>query len=747
MNINSFSCVFSMRLPYFTPLFYALLALPTFVLAMDLESSPTADETVQSLPTIIVHGLVEEKLTEHSKKYIKPNSSMATKMDISLKDTPQTVSVVTQQQIQDQGLTSLAEVLNQVVGINVSNNDSERVSFSARGFNVDNIQIDGITTAYSGTGASVLAIPAYDSAIYDHIEVLKGVTGLTTGLGEPSASINMIHKRPSSEFQASGSVGYGRWNTQRYVGDVSGAILADEKLNGRFIAAYSRSDTGRQHYEKNNLVLSGALTSQLTDTTALTLGMDYQKDDPKGLGNVSPIFYADGTETDFKPKDNIASSDWVRWTRTHKNYYIYLDQALNDQWQAKLAYSYQTLAGSLKNFWPFNGSMNSDGSGLSYSYWASEGYLKQHSFDATVNGKFNLFEREHQVVFGLNGWTRNAEEYGMHYPKGQTIENSHAFDGAQLPDFDTERSGLGDKTTESKQLGVFLNTRWHLTDRWKLFAGGRVSHWESKLKTYHYGDLIKTSNEQKRNAVFVPYIATTFDLTPNTTIYTSYTEIFKPQYNLDIHDQYLDPEEGSSIEFGLKNSLLDERLNLNAAVYRTKKENMAEIDPNYISPNGRDVRYRAANNTTTKGIELQAVGQLTDQLSLSAGYAYNKTENKAGKRLNTSMPNQDAKLFVNYAFDQALSGLKVGAGLNWYDSSTAQIKIGTADQPFEKALTQKAYVLGSLYAAYDISPKINVTMNVNNLFNKTYYTRITPSYKAGYFGDPRSYMLTMNFKY
>lgn len=706
------------------------------------------DEPTAALAPIIVQAEMNDDITEHSKKYKKDKSSQATKMNLALKETPQTVTVVTQQRMRDQGLNTIAEVMQQVSGVSIGYNDSERPNYNVRGFAVDNIQIDGIASSYSGVSGSVIAMPVFDTAVYDHIEVLKGVNGLNTGLGEPSASINMVHKRPEQAFKAQVGASYDSFDGRRFTGDITGGILADDKLNARLIVTNSQGGTGKNNYDKDTKTISGSLTSKITEQTHLTLGIDYQDDDPKGLGGGVPIFYSDGTKTKFSSEDNFGSMDWVRWQRKLQNSYIYLDHSFNDHWKTRVSFSRQDLDAFAKTSYAYNGNLNPNGTGLSYSHWASEGDLNQNTYDITVNGLFNLFNREHQIVFGLNGWDREANEYGLSYPAysaTNTINDLASFYGNTSPDFKPQRTGI-DKSTETKMLGSFVNARWNLTDPLKLFTGVRLSDWDTQTKNYKNGQLTNITSKQQQSSILIPYIAATYDIFSNSTVYASYTEIFKPQSNLDINGNFLDPVTGSNTELGLKNSLFNDRLDLNAAIYYAKKDNVAEQIAG-TGVNGIDARYRAVKGAETKGFEIEALGQLNDAWTLSFGYAYNETEDAAGNKVNTANPKQIAKLNTSYQFKGDLVGLRVGGSLNWYGSSYDYINMGTRTTPHLIKAEQKNYVVTSLYGAYDINKKTNISLNINNLFDEQYYTRIIASYKTGYMGDGRSAVVSLNYKF
>lgn len=717
------------------------------ILSTPIFSSNALAESVQTLnhlPTLTVTADVENDATKQSKEYKKQDSSQATKMKLALKETPQTVTVFTQQRMQDQGLNTIAEVMQQVPGVSIGYNDSERPNYNVRGFAVDNIQIDGVASSYSGVSGSVLAMPVFDTAIYDHIEILKGANGLNTGLGEPSATINMVHKKPTQEFKAQVSASYDTFDGRKFVGDVSGGLLNDDKLNARLIATSTQGGTGKNNYDKNSKTIAAALSSKITEQTNLKVGIDYQDDNPQGLGNGVPIFYSDGSQTDFSSEDNFGSMNWVRWQRELKNSYIYLEHKFNENWQAKLSFSRQDLDAFAKTSYAYNGNLNPDGTGLIHSSWASEGDLNQNTLDLTVNGLFDLFGREHQIVFGFNGWDREANEYGLTYPAystSNTIENLEQFYGNISPDFATERTGVN-KTTNTKMLGTFLNTRWNITDEFKIFTGARLSDWETQTKNYNQGQFTSITSKQKQSSIVTPYIAVTYDILPNSTIYVSYTDIFKPQSNLDINDNFLEPVTGSNTELGLKNSFFQNKLDVNTAIFYAKKDNVAELISGTGS-NGIEARYRAVSGAKTKGFEIEALGQLSNAWSLAFGYTYNDAEDAKGNAINTANPKQIAKLNTNYQFNGALSGLRIGGSLNWYGSSYDYITVGSQ----KLKAKQDDYVVTSLYSAYNINEKTRVSLNINNLFDEQYYTRIIANYKTGYMGDGRSAVMTLNYKF
>ena len=168
-------------------------------------------QDAQNLATITVQASDEQ--AEDSKAYTVKNSSSAAKLNITVKETPQTVNVVTRQQMNDFALNSTREVLNNTPGVTVTNQETERSTYMARGFEISNILTDGVgfpSSNYNYNNTNP------DTYFYDRVEVIKGADALTNAFGDPSATIDYIRKRPTKELQANAGLSYGSWNTQRY---------------------------------------------------------------------------------------------------------------------------------------------------------------------------------------------------------------------------------------------------------------------------------------------------------------------------------------------------------------------------------------------------------------------------------------------------------------------------------------------------------------------------------------------------
>ncbi|MBP3363335.1 MAG: TonB-dependent receptor plug domain-containing protein, partial [Pseudomonas sp.] len=187
-------------------------------------------------------------ITEGSGSYTPGTIATATRMVLTPRQTPQSITVITRQHMDDFGLNSIDEVMRHTPGITVSTFDSERTNYYARGFSVENFQYDGIPTLRNSAYSSGQTLS--DMAIYDRVEILKGATGLLTGAGAPGATINLIRKKPTREFKASIDVGAGSWDNYRTQVDVSGPLTDSGNIRGRAVAAYQDKHSFMDRYKR-----------------------------------------------------------------------------------------------------------------------------------------------------------------------------------------------------------------------------------------------------------------------------------------------------------------------------------------------------------------------------------------------------------------------------------------------------------------------------------------------------------------
>lgn len=258
----------------------ALALLPSAAFA-----APATEETV------IVEGSATAP-DDGENDYSVTSTSAGTKMQMTQRDIPQSVTIVSQQRMEDQQLQTLGEVMENTQGISKSQADSDRALYYSRGFQIDNYMVDGIPTYFESRWN--LGDALSDMALFERVEVVRGATGLMTGTGNPSAAINMVRKHATSrEFKGDVSAEYGSWNKERYVADLQSPLTEDGKIRARIVGGYQNNDSWLDRYNSEKTFFSGIVDADLGDLTMLSAGYEYQRIDVNSptLGRFTALEY------------------------------------------------------------------------------------------------------------------------------------------------------------------------------------------------------------------------------------------------------------------------------------------------------------------------------------------------------------------------------------------------------------------------------------------------------------------------
>lgn len=685
------------------------------------------DAQVQALQTIQVKASNAEQSSEQTKAYNVKNSSSATKLNIEAKETPQTINVVTRQQIEDFGLNSTRDVLKNTPGVTVSNQETERTTYMARGFEISNILTDGVGFPLSGYNYNNTNPDTY---FYDRVEVVKGADSLTNAFGDPSATINNIRKRPTQEFQASGGVSYGSWDTQRYEADVSGAIIPSGKVRGRIMGYEQTGDSYLDRYSSEKNGFAGIIEADLTDSTLLTAGYSQEQNKPNANNWGSlPLLDANGKQISYDRSYN-PNPDWAHWDNETQNAFVELKQKINDLWTAKLTYNYLDTKHNSRLLY-YYGYPKTDGSGVSLTPWGGQEHQEKHAVDFNLEGTYKLFNREHEASLGYS-YVRSHQQDKQ---STGTINDSNVIKSTTT-DWSswTPQSITWSDFTEAANYkqninSIYAATRLHLNEDLKLLLGANYVQAESKGESY--GSPMSYSESKVS-----PYVGLTYNFTPEYTGYMSYTSIFRPQTGIDKDtNQALKPIDGKSYEMGVKSSWLDDRLTGTLSVFKTEQNNypLRSSDGNPLN------RKVPTSDLESQGVEVGLSGQITDNVNLSFGYAqFSIKDTKNGGEARTYNPNQTLNLLTTYT-PPVLPKLKVGAGLQWQDG------IKLYDSNVNSTIKQDAYALVNLMASYEVNDHITLQANGNNIFDKKYLNSF-PDGQA-FYGAPANYTVAVKFKY
>jgi len=702
--------------------------------ANDADEAPSEKNTVQ---------LEEIVSTTRGDAYSVDSSAAATKLPLSLRETPQSVTVVTRERMDDQAITSLREVLDNTTGVYSNAYDTERVLFYSRGFLIDNLMVDGMPIG-SGTNFNTGAIDeTADTALFDRIEIVRGATGLMTGAGSPGASVNLVRKHADATTpKVALDLSAGSWNDGRAEVDVSVPLNASGSVRGRAVAVHEDSDSFQALYNTKTTVLYGIIDADLTSSTALSVGLDYQNNKPRGnTWGSFPLFLADGSLADWS-RSITTATDWSFWDRRTENVFGELRHTFDNGWQLHASANWRRYKEDLALFYVYGFPDPLTGEGLDPYAYRSKAEIIERSLDLYASGPFDLFGRRHELVVGYNGSkaTNVGEEFEVP-PELPSTGNFFEWDGSYPEPAFGAAYPLSDITT--KQNGIYAATRLSLVDPLKLIAGARYATW--KIDSFYLYDVPPDGPSDYRSKFdfhkAIPYAGLVWDFSHDFSLFTSWTGIFKPQNSRDANAHWLDPIEGRSVELGIKGEHFDGRLNTALTVFETRQDNVAA--PLFDPTTGEPVRLpdgsQAAfpiDGARTRGFEAEASGRIGDDWNLSFGWSRHLTHDADGIAVRTFIPPTLVRVFATWN-PSWMKSLTLGGGINWQARSSTTVGAPEGS----RILSQRDVTLMNLMARYAFTPRVSLQLNANNLLDRKYY--VLDEFDNTYYGTPASATLSL----
>ena len=707
----------------FSLLALAIHSLITSGMAQAAESGASAAATSGTPQEMVVTGSAEASDNSDKQDYTVQTTRVGTKMLLAPRDVPQSVSVITEERMRDQSLQSLGDVLTNTTGVFVTYIDSERPDYYSRGFLIDNFSFDDIPTSVNdqmGFGDS-----GSDSAIYERIEVVRGATGLMSGSGNPGASVNMVRKHADSKtVQGNVSASYGSWDKQRYVLDLSAPLSESGAVRGRVVAGYQDQNSYLDRYKKDRKFIYGVVDADLTDSLTASVGYDYQQSHASNItfGGI-PTWYSNGVRTNYSRRFN-AAADWAYADVTSRKVFANLTQNFDNGWQIRLNGTHAESDIDFKSVSPNGFPDENTGLGMTgYGYWY-KGKRTVDAVDVFASGPFDLFGRQHQLLAGGN-YSRQRNSYDTAVDPAVVIGDFNHWNG----DVTANWGSWTPSSDTVRQKSAYTAARFSLADPLALIIGARYTQYST------HG----TSADMEKNNL-TPYSGLIYDINENWSAYASYTSIFQPQKYRDTDGKYLSPVTGKNYELGLKSDWMNGRLTTNLSVFRIEQDNVGVQDGGKMAADTGEYAYYAAQGVVSRGIEFELNGNVTDNLKMTFGATRYVARDASNERVNSQLPQTSVKLFTSYNLPM-MSELTLGGGMNWQNQTYVD---ATGPSGASERVYQKSYPLASLFARYQVTPQVTVQANVNNLFDRTYYT-----YLGGYlvYGDPRSYSVNVSYAF
>lgn len=691
-----------------------------FAQQSDGAASTTATTT---LPEVRVTA-TDDSSSELTRSYAAHAVTVGSKIPQTLRETPQSISVVTRQRLDDQNITKIEDVLKQTTGVNVTRLDGAGNfnSIQARGFDIGTIQLDGLAISQGANYSTAL-----DTAVYDRIEVLRGPAGLLQGAGEPGGTINLVRKRARADFSGSVGVMLGSWDTRRAEFDLTSKLDEDGRIRARVVGLVDDRESYVNTLESKKSLGYGTVEFDLTSKTTLSLGLAHQKVDSvvdQGLPALANYTLPNVSRSTF-----IGSKDNVQDMQTD-DMFAELEHKFDDGGLFKFA-ARQVDRAMIYKALRANGLASVTTGDVAYQTVNFQQEARNVNFDAYYAGPFELGGRTHKVLLGANRSTEDSKNRSAFGPTG-TMNIYSPNNDLPSPSLNMGNYLSGSKQT---QTGIYGQLQLKPLDRWTFLLGGRFGRWETESLNPTTGFVSSTS---KPGTQFTPLTSVIYTLSDNSSLYASYAETFVGQTAIDKNGTLLDPRTGSQIEFGVKSEWFDKRVNTSFALFRIIDKDRAIDDTTTVSltdsiPGGK---------VRSEGLEAEVSGQVAPGWELIAGYAYTATKYlqapvaQVGQVFSPITPRHSFNLWSKHTwtsgtFDRwsLAGGLKA---VSDFSSGTGATRV-----------VGEGYTTVSGQVGYQIDRTTTASLTINNLFDKKYYEKVSNFGRQNFYGEPRSFMLAV----
>lgn len=658
-----------------------------------LPAAQAAETSATTLDPLVVKATSAAPVDD---AYRPGPSSMVTGRATDFLSQARTVDQVSARMLEDIAADSLTDAMGYVNGITQGNTmGGTEASFIKRGFGSNSdgsILRDGIRQPRN-------TFPLFTA---ERIEVLKGPSSFRYGIQEPGGVVNIVSKKPQYAWARTISGKGTSFGGGDASVDVTGP-LGDSGAAFRFIVGQQDEDYWRDFGSNRQTVVAPSLSWE-DDDTRLWFAYEYRDYD---LTLDRGTAFVDGDPVDV-PRKRRFDEAWSRVTGHDQSFTARWEQDLSSAWTSRLSYGWnrrQYDDGQLRVL-----SVDEDGNARRRAD-ANHGFERRVIYTAAeLLGDVELAGVRHEMTVGIDHERRRDYLADRYRGATDTISIYHPNHGDLTLDGATYLEDSSRRLHEINTTGAYFDDNLHLGERWILGLGGRFQHTEL------YGGrsrpfVVETDTQDN---IFLPHASLLYRLTPQTSLYASYSESFVPNEPDAESGQRFDPEEGRGWEAGIKRSFLTDRLQASLAYFEITKENVV------VSDNGVS---RAIGKSRSKGIEFSAQGQLTDRLSILANYAYNDAEvleDADGGTAGNELPNvarHTASLLLarELALDPDYGRWRVGGGVRYVGS-----REGDADNSF----SLDDYTVADAFVAWDngwLGDNTHLQLNVKNLFDTTYY--------------------------
>ncbi len=665
-------------------------------------------------------------------------SRTSTRLPLTIRETPQAVTSIGRLRMDQEMLFSINDVMQSVTGVHTSFYDSQRPLYFARGFQITDFQVDGVPS-YSGSTNQ-----EYDTALYERVEVIRGANGLLSGAGVPSATVNLTRKRPGRDLALAARATVGSWDYLRGEVDAQVPLSRSGAVRSRFVLAAQDRESYRDRYEDQKTAWLGTFEADLTPTTVLNAGYQFQENDPTApLWGVIPRFAADGSLAHL-PRSTNFSTNWTEWSRESGTAFASIDQKVGEDWTLRAVYNRTEGDTYSLRVYASGFPDAATGRGLYLLGGVGETNDVRENVDLYASGKLKLLGREHDLVLGWN-WNRidaDSPTYASIAAWRYDIPDYRVFDG-EAPRPNLAKTGAR-RVSITDQSGLYGSLRVRVTDPLSVIAGARLSAWETRTDNFNTSGAFTgaTGAYEVKNEV-TPYLGAVYDLSRVWSAYASYTDVFRPQNYRDKDNSLLSPVLGTNLEGGVKAEFFAGRFQVSLSVFETEQDNYAVRDmtqPENSLPDGSSA-YVGVDGTKSHGVEVELTGYVTPGWTVNFGYANVNTKRHTLDLTYANVPEHTLQFSTHYQLPGVLERLSVGAGVNWQGRA---VGYGISHPTLGRVTVEQGdFALVNLFANYRFTEHLSAGLSVRNALDRSYWATLDyPNY-----GEPRNVSVSLRWNY
>ncbi|KQB55040.1 TonB-dependent receptor [Pseudomonas endophytica] len=672
--------------------------------------------------------------------YLAQRSAAGTKTDTALAEAPRSISVATRSQMQDRAVQNLDDAVRYMPGVTASSygSDSRAEWLKVRGFEPTQF-LDGLPLPKGS-----YTMPKLETWDLERVALLRGPASSVYGQTPAGGLLDMVSRRPEDVASHEVQLQIGSYQRKQISFDSTGPMDDEGRFLYRVSGVVRDGNTTIEHTDDKRYNIAPSLTWNIDPDTKLTFLSQFNRDDTSTTSQFLPI---QGTLVstpagNVKYHKNLGDPKWEYYDKTYYALGYAFEHQLNDVWQFRqnLRYTKSDLSFQSITAGGYFGSVADDGTVQRGANIVDED-INQFAVDNNLQADFNTGALKHTLLIGLDHQrvdTRYKWQYGP-APVSNIINPIYGQDFSNVP-----YTAYNDYNQKTRDTGLYLQDQMAL-DNWRLTVGGRQDWLHTDTTFYNLND----AHDTRDDSAFTGNAALSYVFDSGFTPYVSYAESFQAEPG-GFGGKAFKPGTGKQYEVGVKYQPPGSGILFTAAVYDLTRKNIVLSDSLGVS--------RPLGEANVRGLELEAVGNVNDNLKLTAAYTYANTkmtkvsDPKDKNRPLPLTPEHQASIWADYTWHKGvLEGFGIGLGAR-YIGETDNIAIGSMNYVTDVAYGHaKAYTVYDAAVHYDLG-KVSqtlkgatVSVNANNVFDKQYLSTCDGFYC--YYGDRRNIMASVDYKW